>query len=292
MRLTDTLRLAKESVDTLSGGDLQRLALAQALAQEPRLLLLDEPVSHLDLNHRLQVLDLVRDLADEGLAVLAVFHDLDLAARYSDRIALVAGGRVRPPAPPASVITSETLRDVFEVRAVVGTDPVTGTVSVTPVVREHAARGEARGRVLLVAGSGTGAGLMRRLTLAGYEVLAAALNVGDVDEGVAAALGLERVTLPPYGSIDPEARLGVAALASRANAVVVTAVPFGSANVENLRVALESERPLVLVGEIAGRDYTGGEATRLWQQALSLAATVCVPDDATAESALARLLGA
>ncbi len=96
LALTDTLRLADKPADQLSGGDLQRLALAQALAQEPRVLLLDEPTSHLDLNHRMQVLDLTRSLADEGMAVLAVFHDLDLAARYSDRIAVVADGPHRP----------------------------------------------------------------------------------------------------------------------------------------------------------------------------------------------------
>ena len=94
MALTDTLRLADKPADQLSGGDLQRLALAQALAQEPRVLLLDEPTSHLDLNHRMQVLDLARSLANDGMAVLAVFHDLDLAARYSDRVAIVASGRI------------------------------------------------------------------------------------------------------------------------------------------------------------------------------------------------------
>ena len=291
MRLTDTLRLAEVPVDTLSGGDLQRLALAQALAQEPRLLLLDEPVSHLDLNHRLQILDLVRDLADQGLGVLAVFHDLDLAARYSDRIALVAAGRVRPAARPADVITAETLRDVFEVRAVVGTDPVTGSVSVTPVLREQAARGPARGRVMLVAGSGSGAGLMRRLTLSGYEVMTAALNVGDVDEAVAVALGLERVTLPPYGAIDDAACSRVTELASSADAIVVCAVPFGSANVDNLRIAAAARRPLVLVGGIDGRDYTGGQAKRIWDEAAAVEGTRRVPDDTSAEEALRELLG-
>ena len=103
LALTDTARLADKPTDELSGGDLQRLALAQALAQEPRVLLLDEPVSHLDLNHRLQVLDLVRQLAAEkGLGVLAVFHDLDLAARYSDRIAIVAEGRLGPAETPGA----------------------------------------------------------------------------------------------------------------------------------------------------------------------------------------------
>lgn len=135
MDLTDTESLSGKSVDELSGGDLQRLTLAQALAQEPRVLLLDEPTSHLDLNHRLQVLDVVRSLADEGLAVLAVFHDLDMAARYSDSLAVVARGRLREFGTPAEVLTPAMLRDVFGVTGVVGPDPVTGTLAVSGLMR-------------------------------------------------------------------------------------------------------------------------------------------------------------
>ena len=280
MRLTDTWRLASTPVDTLSGGDMQRLALAQALAQEPRVLLLDEPVSHLDLNHRLQVLELVRDLANEGLGVLTVFHDLDLAARYSDRLSVVAGGGATAAAHPREVITTHTLREVFGVRAVVGTDPVTGTVSVTPVVREESMRaGGDRGRVLLVAGSGSGAALMRRLSLAGYEVSLAALNLGDIDEGVAAALGLTRVSLPPYAALDDDALGRVRALAEAAEFVVVACVPFGGANVDNLRAAVDSGRALVLVGDIEGRDFTRGIAERLWEQAIERGARMVSDDD-------------
>ena len=132
---------------------------------------------------------------------------------------------------------------------------------------------------------------MRRLTLAGYEVIAAALNVGDVDEGVAAALGLERVTLPPYGAIDDDARSAVARLAAHADAVVVCEVPFGSANLDNLRIAADSGKPLVLVGGIEGRDYTGGDAARVWEAAASATGTLRVSDDLGAEEALRHLLG-
>lgn len=291
MAMTDTARLAAKPTDALSGGDLQRLALAQALAQEPRLLLLDEPVSHLDLNHRLQVLELVRDLADrDGLGVLAVFHDLDLAARFSDRVAVVSGQALGKADTPELVITADLLREVFGVRAVVGTDAVSGAVSVTPVLREASVAVARRGRVLVIGGSGAAAPLFRRLTLAGWEIASGALNVGDADQVVAEAIGLDYAQLPPFAPMDAAAEQRVAQLASGADAIVITEAPFGHGNVGNLRVAISAASAgaaIVLVGDIVGRDYADGEATALWTAACDAGAIHAVDLDA-AEVALGQ----
>lgn len=290
MTLTDTLRLADKPADLLSGGDLQRLGLAQALAQEPRVLLLDEPTSHLDLNHRMQVLDLARSLANDGIAVLAVFHDLDLAARYSDRVAIVARGRMGPAESPERVITADSLREVFGVRAVVGTDPVTGAVSVTPVLREEAVVSETRGRVMVVGGSGVAAPLMRRLVLQGWQVSSGALNVGDADQVIARALRVEYAEIPPFAPMDSGAAITAAKLAEAADAIVVCEVPFGAGNVDNLLVAVRAGKPVVLVGEIEGRDFAGGAAASYWAEALAHGA-IRVDDTEGVERALAQLLG-
>lgn len=288
MELTDTSHLAEQPVDALSGGDVQRLALAQALAAEPRVLLLDEATAHLDLNHRLQVLDLTRSLADRGMAVLAVFHDLDLASRYSDRVAVVARGGLGDAAAPERIITAETLRAVFGVRVVVGTDAVTGSVTVTPVLRDGAVASAHRGRVLVVGGAGSAAPLMRRLVLGGWTVTAAALNAGDADAVLADALDIDYAALPPFAPMHAEAAVAVAKLADAADAIVVCPVPFGHGNIDNLLIAVRAGRPLVLVGDIAGRDFTGGAADSYWIEAVDKGAVI-VPSLDAVEETLASL---
>ena len=92
MQLTETEEFAERTLDTLSGGERQRVFVSRALAQQPRVLLLDEPTANLDVLHKLRVLDLVRRLVDEGLTAVAAIHDLSMAARYCDRLILLNSG--------------------------------------------------------------------------------------------------------------------------------------------------------------------------------------------------------
>ena len=110
--------LAMRGIDQLSGGQRQLAALAQALVREPELLLLDEPTSALDLHYQLRVLDLVRALAAErGMIVMIVLHDLQAAARASDQVVVLSGGRVVAQGPAAEAITPEILAEVYRVRS-------------------------------------------------------------------------------------------------------------------------------------------------------------------------------
>jgi ABC-type cobalamin/Fe3+-siderophores transport system ATPase subunit len=110
----DVSSLANRWIWTLSGGEYQRVRLARALAQEPKLLVLDEPTASLDVRHEMQLFELVRVLADrDGLAVVLITHHVNLAARFADRVLLLADGRPAGDGPPAAVLTRETVERVF-----------------------------------------------------------------------------------------------------------------------------------------------------------------------------------
>ena len=118
----------------LSSGERQRALIARALAQEPSLLLLDEPTAFLDLKHRLQIYEILRRLnRDQRLTVVLVSHDLNLAARYGSRLVLLDRGRLIADGPPASVITPDLIRRVYETEAIVTHDPASGAPTLIPV---------------------------------------------------------------------------------------------------------------------------------------------------------------
>lgn len=140
MRLTGTQPLAGRLVTALSGGERQRVMVARALAQEPRLLILDEPTAHLDIAHQVELLDLVRRLnRTEGLTVLAILHDLNLAALYADRLVMLKDGRCWADGPPAEVLTEANILAVYGSRVKIVRHPSAGQPQVMLLPREAAA---------------------------------------------------------------------------------------------------------------------------------------------------------
>lgn len=136
---TRTAGLADRPVDELSGGQRQRVWIAMALAQETDLLLLDEPTTFLDVSHQIDVLDLLTDLNHaRGITVVMVLHDLNLAARYSDQLVMIAGGTVAACGAPAEILTEQRVTEVFGLHSRVITDPVSGTPLMLPIGRHRA----------------------------------------------------------------------------------------------------------------------------------------------------------
>lgn len=128
----DVTHLRTRDVQTLSGGELQRVRIARALAQQPRALVLDEPTASLDVRHEMAILSLLRRAADGGTTVLLITHHLDLAARFADRILLMDCGHTVAEGPPAEVYTATTLEQVYRWPVEVRLDDATGAPRVIP----------------------------------------------------------------------------------------------------------------------------------------------------------------
>ncbi len=133
LELTSTGRFRHRLLDSLSGGERQRVWIALALAQEPRILLLDEPTTFLDINHQIQVLNLIQALNREhGLTVVMALHDLNQASQRAERLVVLDRGRIVEEGPPAAVIREDMLASVFNVQAHISVSPIDGALLCYP----------------------------------------------------------------------------------------------------------------------------------------------------------------
>jgi len=131
---TNIASLASRLFNELSGGERQKVILAMALAQDPELLILDEPTVHLDINHQVEIFDLVKRLNEEkGLTIIAALHDLNQAAIYFDRLIILKEGRLVADGPPRSVLTREMVKDVFGITVQIHPHPTLGKPQVVPL---------------------------------------------------------------------------------------------------------------------------------------------------------------
>jgi len=247
--------LAGRRFTELSGGEKQLVVLAQALMQHAKLLLLDEPASALDVSHQLRLFDLLKELNGEGLSVLCILHDLNLAIHYFDKLLVLSDGEVAAYGPPDEVLRPEIVEAVYGVRAYLHRHAGRTYLTFSPRLRP-----ERRGRVHLVCGGGTGAGLMRELVDAGYDVSAGVLNALDTDEETGSELGLSMAVEAPFSPVGDEAHAQNLELMRSADLVMLAAVPVSHGNARNIKAVLEvaaAGTPVWAVRGVLDDDFTG-----------------------------------
>lgn len=257
---TDVADIRHAPLNELSGGERQRAIVAMVLAQEPRIILMDEATSHLDINHRLEIMQLVERLnREDGVTVLMISHDLQIAAEFSQRLILLDHGKLVTDGPPATVLTEDTLRQVYHCDVRVHHDPQSGGISILAAPRLPAP-GTGKGiRIHLVGGGGCGEPYLRQLALCGYTVTCGVLNRGDQDAEVASALNISTALETPFSPVSRAAHAEARTLAREADALVLSPAPFGTGNLANLDLldeVLNAGKPVFIAADIESRDYT------------------------------------
>lgn len=289
LQTTEVEVLAGRIFNELSGGERQRVLVAMALAQQPRLLLLDEPTAHLDIKYQIEVLELVRRLNREtGVTVIAAMHDLNLAARYFPRLLLFQRGIVADGG-PAEVLEPHLLHRVYDIAVQVGVMRGAEHLSVVPP-GETASTQEAGGQapaIHLMAGGGTGALVMRALADAQIAFSAGVLNIGDSDYALALRLAGEVIAERPFAPVSAEARTRLRARLREVSVLILCPMPIGQGNlalleealafclaggrvvfllppgVDAVRVGEAQPQELLLLLQARERDYARGEGTDL-----------------------------
>jgi iron complex transport system ATP-binding protein len=266
MEYTRTWHLANRLITELSGGEKQRVIIARALTQQPKIMLLDEPTTHLDIGNQLEIMDLLKHLcAEKKLLIIGVFHDFNLAARYCDSIILLKDGKIVATGEAAETLTSENIKSVFGIETIVNRHPVTNLPYVVPISKPKEPK-QKNLSLHLICGAGTGSMLMKILTDAGYSVTAGVLNLLDTDHETAHLLAIPVAGEAPLSPITDGSHKANLEMISKANAVIVTSIPFGRGNMRNLeaaKTALEKGIQTFIIDEVPvkDRDFTKGQAT-------------------------------
>ncbi|HWP30728.1 MAG TPA: ATP-binding cassette domain-containing protein [Fimbriimonadales bacterium] len=269
---TGLTELAHRPISTLSGGERQRVLIARALAQTPKILLLDEPTAHLDFGHQILFLDIMRKYSHKGKIVVAALHDLNFASALANRAVLIFNGRKVCEGKTEEVLASEELERVYGASFTRTRDPLTGKLNIAPELIPERAQTAHPLRIHLIGGGGSAAALLTELWQLGHKISLGITHESDSDFVAAKRFECPCVTAPPFSPFDENLRAEALALANDADIVILCASPYGKGNIENLRLAedlLEKGKTLwVLKREEKPWDFTGGEATKIIERLL------------------------
>ena len=264
---TGMLSFQTRKINELSGGELQRVMIARALAQEPEYLLLDEPTSHLDIRHQLEMMKLLSDISKDK-SVLCIIHEINQASAYCDDIVLTKDGYVLKEGKSSEVLKTDNIGDVFGVLAMQFKHPQGGRNQfIFSLPPEN--KSEKRLRIHVITGEGRGRQIILSLKSAGFLVTAGILNIGDQDYDTCISSGIKTVSAPPFSRYSDSEVANLKKMCDEADAIVFIATNVGFGNLANLETALNyiGKKEFFFVNtdiNFKKSDMTKGRATEIY----------------------------
>ncbi len=282
MEKTSITQFASRRFTQLSGGEKQRVVIAQALAQETPILLLDEPTSHLDINFQIELMNLFSRLnREEGKTIVGVFHDINLAIQNSSQIMLLKDGSIFGFDEPEKIINRQNLKSVFHSDIFVGKNPVTQKIYVSPVFdpgyafKQSGPEKEKKLiRVHIIGGGGAASPVLNLLYHHGYQLSCGVVNTFDTDMDTCQMLDIPYVIEAPFSPISLVSQNKNIEFIKESDLVILPELEFGNGNFSNLvsvKEALSLNKKVIVMDgvDISKRDHTGGKAKILYEKILS-----------------------
>lgn len=231
LRLVNAGELAGRYFNELSDGEKQKVLLARALAQEPEVIILDEPTSHLDVRHRLEVMAILRRLTREkGITVIVSLHEVDLALKTSETVILVKDGKILACGPPEDVLAEKTVAYLYDVHYA-HFNHYLGTIELK--------NNEKGVSVYVVAGAGSGANIYRLLSKHGFSIITGVIHKNDIDYHVGQGIGAAVIGENPFVEIGDDAYNWALDSLKEINYVIDAGFPVGPLNRRNCELLLE-----------------------------------------------------
>ncbi|MDR0818363.1 MAG: ABC transporter ATP-binding protein [Oscillospiraceae bacterium] len=235
MQTVGAMNLAGRDFLSLSDGEKQKVLIARALAQEPQLIVLDEPTSHLDIKHKIEVMRILNRLSNErGMTVILALHDVDIAVKSCQFVLLVKDGKIMAQGRPEDVVGKDTISSLYDIEGAMF-DSVMGSLEIC---------NEKSPDVFVASGAGTGTPVFRLLSRMGYGVVTGILHKNDIDCHIAESMKLTIVSEECFEPVTDTNRAVAADYLNKTAFAIDTNFPLGTYNCDNIELLRSSVKPV------------------------------------------------